>query len=278
MSNAAPSALKPQAEAYFRSLQQEIINAFQQLEPAARFVVEDWQKQPGERLQGGGTTALIRGGRVWEKMGVNVSCVHGTFPQPFRKEILGAEDNDGHFWASGVSLVCHPANPHVPGVHMNVRHIVTSRAWFGGGADLTPALPYPEDTAFFHNVLKDACDTYSPNAYPEYTRWCDEYFFLPHRNEARGVGGIFFDYLEDRPTETFQYIQTVGAAFLASYLPLAEKRLAQPFTADDRHKQLLKRGRYAEFNLMYDRGTRFGLQSGGNTEAVLMSLPPQAAW
>lgn len=264
--------------AYFRQLQTDIITAFQQLEGKASFVVSDWQKQPGEMLQGGGTTALIRGGDVWEKMGVNFSCVHGTFPQPFRKEILGAEASEGHFWASGVSLVCHPANPHVPGVHMNVRHIVTSRAWFGGGADLTPAIPYENDNTHFHNTLKAACDTYNPEAYAEYKKFCDEYFFLPHRNEARGVGGIFYDYLEDRPAETFQFTQTVGAAFLQSYLPLAQKRLATPFTEAERHAQLLKRGRYVEFNLMYDRGTRFGLQSGGNIDAILMSLPPLASW
>ncbi|RYG57832.1 MAG: oxygen-dependent coproporphyrinogen oxidase [Alphaproteobacteria bacterium] len=278
MSLAPLTPQQQQAESYFRHLQQHIIVAFQQREDTARFVVADWQKQPGDMLQGGGTTALIRGGKVWEKMGVNFSCVHGTFPQPFRKEIPGAEASEGRFWASGVSLVCHPANPHVPGVHMNVRHIVTSRSWYGGGADLTPAILYDDDTTHFHNTFKAACDTYSPTAYADFKKHCDDYFFIPHRNEARGVGGIFYDYLEERPTETFQFTQNVGEALLTAYLPLADARHATLFTPEERHTQLLKRGRYAEFNLMYDRGTRFGLQSGGNIDAILMSLPPLAAW
>jgi coproporphyrinogen III oxidase len=271
------SPLQSAAEAYFRQLQTEIIAAFQAYEPNARFAVEPWTKQPGERLQGGGTTALIRG-EVFEKMGVNFSCVHGTFPEPFRKEIPGAIESEGRFWASGVSLVCHPANPHVPGVHFNVRHIVTSKAWFGGGADLTPALPYEADTAHFHATLEAACNTLRPTAYTEFREWCDTYFFIPHRNQPRGAGGIFYDYLEDEPTKTFQFTQNLGQAILQAYLPLVDARRHTPFTEADRHTQLRKRGHYAEFNLMYDRGTRFGLQSGGNTEAILMSLPPLAAW
>lgn len=272
-----PSPLAQQAEASFRQLQQSIIQAFQSYENHHMFVVEDWQKPADSMLQGGGTTALLRGD-IFEKMGVNFSCVHGTFPQPFRKEIPGAEESEGRFWASGVSLVCHPANPHVPGVHFNVRRIETSKGWFGGGADLTPALPYPEDTSHFHTTLQTACNSYAPNAYPRFKTWCDDYFMIPHRNEPRGVGGIFFDYLETDPDHTFQFVQNVANAFLPSYMPLVEKRHAIPFTAAEKHTQLLKRGRYAEFNLMYDRGTRFGLQSGGNVDAILMSLPPQAAW
>lgn len=272
-----PSPLAQQAEASFRQLQQSIIQAFQSYENHHMFVVEDWQKPADSMLQGGGTTALLRGD-IFEKMGVNFSCVHGTFPQPFRKEIPGAEESEGRFWASGVSLVCHPANPHVPGVHFNVRRIETSKGWFGGGADLTPALPYPEDTSHFHTTLQTACNSYAPDAYTRFKTWCDDYFMIPHRNEPRGVGGIFFDYLETDPDHTFQFVQNVANAFLPSYMPLVEKRHAIPFTAAEKHTQLLKRGRYAEFNLMYDRGTRFGLQSGGNVDAILMSLPPQAAW
>jgi len=273
-----PSPVAARAEAYFRDLQQTIMQAFQAFEPTATFTVTPWQKKPGERLQGGGTMAVIRGD-VFEKMGVNFSCVHGTFPQPFRKEIPGAEESEGRFWASGVSLVCHPKNPHVPITHMNVRRIETSRGWFGGGADLTPSHPYAEDTAHFHHALKQACDAFKSTAYHEYKTWCDEYFFMPHRNESRGVGGIFYDYLEDEaPEKTFAFTQAVGSAFLEAYLPLVEKRRNQPVTEDDKHIQNVKRGRYTEFNLLYDRGTRFGLQSGGNTEAILMSLPPNAHW
>jgi coproporphyrinogen III oxidase len=277
MDNTAPSPLAERARTYFKQLQADIIAGFQALEPNAQFEITPWSKEPGAMLQGGGTMALIRG-EVFEKMGVNFSAVHGTFPEAFRKEIPGAAESGGAFWASGVSLVCHPKNPHVPTVHMNVRRIETSKGWFGGGADLTPCLPYAEDTASFHQTLQQACEGYSPTAYDSYKKWCDEYFFITHRNEPRGVGGIFYDYLEDRPEDTFAFTQRVGAAFLKAYLPLAAKRKDSPFTAEDRHIQALKRGRYAEFNLMYDRGTRFGLQSGGNVDAILMSLPPHASW
>lgn len=273
----APSPLANQTESYFRELQNTIIAAFQSYEQHHTFAVETWQKPAGAMLQGGGTTALIRG-EVFEKMGVNFSCVHGTFPEVFRKEIPGATESEGRFWATGVSLVCHPANPHVPGVHFNVRRIETSKGWFGGGADLTPALPYAEDTAHFHTTLQAACDSHGPDSYARFKSWCDDYFFLPHRGEARGVGGIFFDYLDTEPEHTFSFVQKVAESFLPAYMPLVEQRHRLPFTEDQRHTQLLKRGRYAEFNLMYDRGTRFGLQSGGNVEAILMSLPPHAAW
>lgn len=272
------SPLAAPSEAYFRTLQSSIINAFQIFEKEAKFTITPWNKGPEEMLQGGGITALIQGGQVFEKMGVNFSCVYGTFPEAFRKEIPGALESKGQFWASGVSLVCHPANPHTPGVHMNVRRIETSKAWYGGGADLTSAIPYPTDTTHFHAELEKACNAYSLDAYPKFSKWCDDYFFIPHRNEARGVGGIFFDYLEDKPQETFQFVQNVGQAFLDAYLPIVTTRKDTSFTPEHRHTQLLKRGRYAEFNLMYDRGTRFGLQSGGNIDAILMSLPPLAAW
>ncbi|MBI1309618.1 MAG: oxygen-dependent coproporphyrinogen oxidase [Proteobacteria bacterium] len=272
-----PSPLAAASAGYFRQLQDNIIKAFEDTDKNHKFIKTPWQKGSQDLLQGGGTIALLHG-EVFEKMGVNFSEVSGTFPEAFRKEIPGAEASGGRFWASGVSLVCHPRNPHVPAVHFNVRRIETSRTWFGGGTDLTPCLPVEEDTAHFHQTLEDACKSYQPDAYPRFKKWCDEYFFLPHRNEARGVGGIFFDYLEDRPEETFAFVQAVGQAFLAAYLPLAEKHKDQPFTPGEKHTQLVKRGRYAEFNLLYDRGTRFGLQSGGNVDAILMSLPPEARW
>lgn len=277
MSTPFPSPLAHQARAYFEQLQSTIITAFEAYEPTARFQLTPWQKEPGAMLQGGGTIALIRG-EVFEKMGVNFSEVHGTFSEAFRKEIPGAVESGGQFWASGVSLVCHPKNPHVPAVHFNVRRIETSKGWFGGGMDLTPSHPYAEDTTHFHKTLEAMCEGYSSTAYKEYKKWCDEYFFITHRNQPRGVGGIFYDYLEDRPEDTFTFTQNVGTAFLEAYLPLVTERQSTPFTAEDRHIQALKRGLYTEFNLMYDRGTRFGLQSGGNVDAILMSLPPEASW
>jgi coproporphyrinogen III oxidase len=205
--------------------------------------------------------------------------VYGTFPEPFRKEIPGAEASGGRFWASGVSLVCHPSNPHVPAVHMNLRRIETSKTWFGGGADLTPCLPnFERDKQHFHSVLKTTCDSYNPESYQKFSQWCAEYFYLPHRQEERGVGGIFFDYLETQQEETFAFVKQVGKSFLEGYLPLVKQHMNQSFSTEEKHLQKLKRGRYAEFNLMYDRGTRFGLQSGGNVDAILMSLPPEAAW
>lgn len=271
----------------FKTLQAEIIAAFEAEEAShssSTFTLTPWTKAPGDKLQGGGTMALMRGGPngVFEKVGVNFSNVHGVFDPAFAKEIPGALENGGAFKATGVSLVAHMANPFCPSVHMNVRRIETSKGWFGGGADLTPAFEFPEDTAHFHATLKTACDGFSPAAYAEYKKWCDDYFMLPHRGEARGVGGIFFDYLNTTSAaeleHTFGFVQAVGQAFIDAFVPLVAKRKHTPFTADDKHQQNLKRGRYAEFNLLYDRGTRFGLQTGGNTEAILMSLPPSASW
>jgi coproporphyrinogen III oxidase len=271
----------------FKVLQARIIAAFEAEEVShskATFTLTPWEKTPGDKLQGGGIMALMRGGPdgVFEKVGVNFSNVHGVFDPAFAKEIPGALENGGAFKATGVSLVAHMANPFCPSVHMNVRRIETSKGWFGGGADLTPTFEFAEDTAHFHDTLKAACDTLSPTAYAEYKKWCDTYFMLPHRGEARGVGGIFFDYLETPSPATleqnFAFVQAVGQAFIDGFVPLVARRKATPFTADDKHQQNLKRGRYAEFNLLYDRGTRFGLQTGGNTEAILMSLPPSAAW
>lgn len=273
---------RPDVEAFMRTLQTRIIAAFEaQEDSGATFTLAPWSKPAGEAMQGGGIMATMKAvgpQAVFEKVGVNFSCVHGTFSPQFAKEIPGAAESGGQFWACGVSLVAHMANPHTPSVHMNLRRIETSKGWFGGGADLTPAIPYAEDTEHFHAELAKACHIHNPASHARFKTWCDDYFHLPHRGEARGVGGIFFDYLEEDPAHTFTFVQAVADAFLAAFVPLVERRKHTPFTANDKHRQNLKRGRYAEFNLLYDRGTRFGLQTGGNVDAILMSLPPTAVW
>jgi coproporphyrinogen III oxidase len=221
--------------------------------------------------------ALLKG-RVFEKAGVNVSTVHGEFSPEFRSQIPGAE-TDPRFWASGISVVIHPRSPHIPAAHMNTRHIRTTKGWFGGGADLTPVFPVEQDTADFHAALKGACDAHGADYYPRFKKWCDEYFFLKHRNEPRGVGGIFYDYHDTSDFERdFAFTRSVGEAFVAIYPALARRHLKETWTPEQRQAQLVKRGRYVEFNLLYDRGTLFGLKTGGNVEAILMSLPPEVAW
>jgi coproporphyrinogen III oxidase len=280
----APNGRTSRAAAWFAALRDRICAAFEAIEddfagPDAataapgRFARTSWERPGG----GGGTMALMHG-RVFEKVGVNVSTVAGEFSPEFRREIPGAADNP-RFWASGVSLVAHLRSPLVPAVHMNTRHVVTSKAWFGGGADLTPIYPDPEAAADFHAALAAACATYDADCHARFKKWCDEYFFLPHRGEPRGAGGIFFDYLDSGDWERdFAFVRAVGEAFLAVYPGIVRARMARPWTAEQRRHQLVRRGRYVEFNLLYDRGTRFGLKTGGNVEAILMSLPPQAAW
>lgn len=271
------------ARTWFESLRDRICAAFEAIEddcrnplvadlPPGRFERTAWQRPGG----GGGVMAIMRG-RVFEKVGVNVSTVWGTFDPRFAREIPGAEE-DPRFWASGISLVAHLRSPHVPPAHMNTRHIRTTRSWFGGGADLNPIVPDPEDAARFHARLEAACAVYAPDAYPRFKKWADEYFFIPHRGEPRGVGGIFYDYLEGDFEKTFAFTRAVGEAFLEVYPAIVRRHMDRPWTEEERRFQLVRRGRYVEFNLLYDRGTKFGLATGGNPEAILMSLPPLVAW
>jgi coproporphyrinogen III oxidase len=277
MSMNAPD-LALEASTYFRDLQARICSAFEAFEPERRFGTRPWSKPAGHHLQGGGDSRLLRGD-VFEKVGVNVSHVWGLFPKEAWGQVAGAEESGGRFTACGISLVAHMANPYVPAVHMNLRYLTTSRTWFGGGADLTPTFPFADDTADFHAALRVACDGYRPEAYAEYKAWCDRYFYLPHRQEPRGVGGIFFDELASADARAdFAFVKGVGEAFLSVYPRLVQRRKDTPFDAAARDALLVKRGRYVEFNLVYDRGTKFGFNTDADPEAYLMSLPPVVRW
>jgi len=281
---AATGERQQRTAVWFGAVRDRICGAFETIEdeyagadadqlPPGRFERRDWQRSGG----GGGTIALMHG-RVFEKVGVNISTVHGEFSPEFRGEIPGATE-DPRFWASGISLVAHMRSPLVPAVHLNTRYIVTRKAWFGGGSDLTPIYPDPSAAEQFHAALAAACAGYEPDAYSRFKKWCDEYFYLPHRDEPRGAGGIFFDYLDGGDWERdFAFVRAVGEAFLAVFPAIVRERMNRLWTPEQRRHQLVRRGRYVEFNLLYDRGTRFGLRTGGNVEAILMSLPPEAAW
>ncbi|MBF9043193.1 oxygen-dependent coproporphyrinogen oxidase [Rhodobacterales bacterium HKCCE4037] len=283
---------KARASDWFRSLRDEIVAAFEGLEdtqggPEAvgRFEVTETRRTGDEGEDaGGGLMSVMRGGRVFEKVGVNVSTVYGTLGERAQKAMAArgvpGMETDPRFWASGISLVAHMQNPRVPAVHMNTRMFWTPNAWwFGGGSDLNPAIEYEEDTAYFHGVLKDHCDRHNPDYYPRFKAWADEYFYVPHRHRARGVGGIFYDDLNTGDWEAdFAFTQDVGRAFLPAFLGCVEKRRHETFDEADREAQLVHRGLYAEYNLVYDRGTKFGLETGHDANAVLMSLPPIAKW
>ena len=283
---------KDRAEAWFAQLRDDLCAALEAVElnvegpnsssegEAGTFERKSWERpvSDGAADAGGGGVMSVLRGRVFEKAGVNVSAVWGEFSEEFRKNVPGAAE-DPRFWASGISVVIHPRSPLVPAAHMNTRMIVTTRGWFGGGGDLTPVFPEEEETKKFHRAYQRACDSHDADYYPKFKKWCDEYFFLPHRNEARGVGGIFYDNVNTGDWEAdFAFTQDVGRAFLETYPLLARTKMNIPWTAEQRQAQRVKRGRYAEFNLLYDRGTLFGLKTGGNTEAILMSLPPDTAW
>jgi len=266
------------AAAYFRDLQGRLCAAFQAFEPRCGFTARTWSKPQEHRLQGGGDSRLMRG-EVFEKVGVNVSHVWGVLAPEARGQVSGGQESEGRFTACGISLVAHMVNPYVPAVHMNLRYLCTSRAWFGGGSDLTPTFPFDEDTQQFHAALRGACDAYRPDAYAEFKAWCDRYFYLPHRQEPRGVGGIFFDDLAsaDRDAD-FAFVQGVGEALLGIYPRIVARRKDTAYDTPARERLLLKRGRYVEFNLVYDRGTRFGFSTDADPDAYLMSLPPVVKW
>ena len=269
------------ARDWFESLRDRICTAFEAIEREAgsdaAFEYTPWDRTETDGSPGGGGVRSQMNGKVFEKVGVNVSTVGGRFSEEFAASIPGA-DVDPSFFATGISLVAHMTNPHVPAVHMNCRFLTTTRRWFGGGADLNPAIAYGEDTDSFHARLRAACAAHDPTFYPRFSKWAEEYFWLPHRNVARGVGGIFFDRLEDHFEAHFAFTKDVGEAFLDIFPVLVRKRMNQSFTDDDREALLEFRGRYVEFNLLYDRGTLFGLKTGGNIDAILMSLPPLARW
>ena len=264
---------------WFETLRDDLVKSYQRLEPKTKFKKTTWQRGPRAH-NGGGEMMLLRDGAIFDKVGVNVSTVRGVIDEKYRNQVMGA-DKDGAFFATGISVVAHPKNPHVPAMHFNTRYLETTESWWGGGMDQTPSHPDPKSIALWHNTLKETCE-HSHKNHAEYQKQCDEYFYIRHRGEVRGAGGIFFDHLQlSHPNAyigDFVFIQQVGEAFHRLSLDMIKLNQHKKYTLKDKHIQNIKRGRYVEFNLMYDRGTQFGLNTGGNVEAILMSLPPQAEW
>tara|TARA_Y100000590_G_scaffold4739_1_gene6422 strand:- start:1774 stop:2625 length:852 start_codon:yes stop_codon:yes gene_type:complete len=271
------------ASSWFRFLQSQICEEFEKIEKrksgigkSSVFKKKSWKKSTDPK-DGGGMYAVIKNGAVFDSVGVNFSEVSGKFHKKFRAQILGAKKNP-NYWASGISVVAHMKNPKIPAMHFNTRFIVTSKSWFGGGMDATPSIKDDEEKKFFHKKIKYTCDKYNKKYYSRYRKWCDKYFYLPHRKETRGIGGIFFDYKKDNWEKDFSFVRNVGLCFLDCAKSIVEKKMKTKWSKKQKNEQLYKRGRYIEFNLLYDRGTRFGLNTGGNVEAILMSLPPMAKW
>ena len=291
MSDVTTDPLKlKQAEtrAWFEALRDRIHLAFEALEDQAStelFPGEPgrFERTPWQRPEGGGGVMGMMHGRLFEKVGVHCSTVHGTFPADYAKGVPGAAE-DPRFYATGISLIAHPVSPRIPAVHMNTRFISTTQSWFGGGADLTPVLdvdrhPEAADTIDFHAAMKSACDAHDPAYHAKFKQWCDDYFWLAHRNEPRGTGGIFYDHHDSGDyARDFAFTRDVGESFLSAYVEIVARRMVEPWTAEEREEQLVRRGRYVEFNLLYDRGTMFGLKTGGNVDSILSSMPPVVKW
>ena len=262
---------------WFKILQEVICKDIEEIEKKKNiFKIKNWKRNLNKE-EGGGEFRIFKNGKVFEKVGVNYSEVFGKFSKQIRNKIPGTKKRS-NFWASGISVVMHMQNPNIPAMHFNTRYIVTSYGWFGGGMDVTPCIKDNNLSKWFHNELKRSCNKHNKKYYPKYSKWCDEYFYLPHRKEPRGIGGIFFDYKKNNFEKNFKFVRDVGITFETIFQKIINKKIKKKWTSKDKENQYIKRGRYAEFNLLYDRGTKFGLQTGGNVEGILMSLPPHAKW
>ena len=262
---------------WFKMIQESICHSISDLENNnISFKSTRWKKNK-KKDEGGGEFRILKDGKIFDKVGVNYSKVYGKFPKNFQKKILGAKKNP-NFWASGISVVMHMKNPHIPAMHFNTRYICTTQDWFGGGIDVTPSIKDENEKKEFHKILKKMCERHNKNYYAKYKKWCDEYFYLPHRKETRGIGGIFFDYKKNNFEKDFKFTRDIGITFQSIFEKIIRKKIKKKWTYKEKEMQYLKRGRYVEFNLLYDRGTKFGLQTGGNIDGILMSLPPLAKW